>query len=196
MKYFLRILPAILMLAACRHVPPLPQDEARRSADRLIVSLWYPGSMLPAPPAPNPGFVARSAETERLRQLMESRKAELKTLLDAGQIGLGRDGFLETHDTSGLDADARDRIRDLIARENADRAALFHELARINSQPSWLSPIAVVYAQRYIEQAPPGWWYRDADNRWQQKAPALAVPPPAAPAEALPAAEPAAGGTP
>lgn len=189
MKLVLRLLPVVLLLlAGCRHAPPLPEDEARRSADRLIVSLWYPGSSLPAPLPAGPRFAARSAETERLRQLMESRQRALKALLDSGQIGLGRDGFLEQHDTSGLDVDARDQVRELVARENADRAALFHELAQLNRQPSWLSPIAGVYAQRYIEQAAPGWWYRDADNRWQQKAPAAAPTMEAAPAPEIPAA--------
>lgn len=161
------------LLGACSTQRPLPQAAADRAATELIIAIWS-GQRAEQPDQPlmlreTELFKGRSAEVNRLIVQMENRQPELKSLLDGGQIGLTRDGYLEQHETGALDLDTRDHIRDLVARENADRAALYRELAVLNRQPHWQSPLALVFGRRYLDQAAPGWWFRDGSNVWQQK---------------------------
>jgi uncharacterized protein YdbL (DUF1318 family) len=55
-----------------------------------------------------------------------------------------------------------------VADENADRNALYQEIARVNGQPQWEADIRSTFARRWVDNAPPGWWYQ-AGGSWQQK---------------------------
>jgi uncharacterized protein YdbL (DUF1318 family) len=55
-----------------------------------------------------------------------------------------------------------------VAAENADRAALYREIARANGHPEWEAEVRKTFAQRWIERAQPGWWVQRG-GAWVQK---------------------------
>ena len=57
----------------------------------------------------------------------------------------------------------------LVGVENADRVALYKEIARANGKPEWEAEIRNTFAQRWIEKASPGWYVQDAQGQWTKK---------------------------
>ena len=55
------------------------------------------------------------------------------------------------------------------SQENRDRSALYAEIARANGHPEWEPDIRQIFARRWIDNAPRGWWYMDAGGNWTQK---------------------------
>lgn len=103
-----------------------------------------------------------------LQQSMQQRHSQLAPLYAAGAVGLARDGTVALRDASSVPLAQRAQVTGLIAAENADRAALYREIARANSHPEWESDVRNTFAQRWIERAQPGWWVQGASG-WVQK---------------------------
>jgi uncharacterized protein YdbL (DUF1318 family) len=55
-----------------------------------------------------------------------------------------------------------------VAAENADRAALYREIARANGHPEWEAEVRRTFAQRWLERAQPGWWVQQGAS-WSRK---------------------------
>ncbi len=187
---------AALSLAACVTINVyFPAAAAEKAADRIIDDVWgqQPGAPATAPdgaPAPTsmidvqrllvglldlvvppaaaqePNIDASSPEVTHLKSQMENRFADLKPFLDSGAVGLTNDGFLAARE---VPLAQRTTVRNLIGNENADRSALYREIAVANKQPQWEKDIRAVFAQRWIAKAAGGWWYQDANGAWKQK---------------------------
>lgn len=104
-----------------------------------------------------------------LQQSMQRRYAELKPFLDSGAVGLTRDGNVALRDANLVPLPQRQQVNALLAADNADRAALYREVARANSHPEWEQDIRNTFAQRWIERAPAGWYYQTAAGTWARK---------------------------
>lgn len=152
-------------LAACISAPTLPQNDAAWTAERYIATVWG----LPAEAGPASQLTMQSMEIERLRAQMQNRYAELKPELDAGVIGLGNDGFVALRKPDQVALADRARLRAMVANENADRSALYRQIAASNGEPGWQTPLRAVFAQRWIVRAASGWWIQDASDHWYQK---------------------------
>lgn len=187
----------LLGLAACVTINVyFPAAAAEKAADRIIDDVWgvQPQGQPAAEPAPGSGgggapralqaaleFLLPSAhaqdinidisspESSRLRAQMETRFGELKPLLDTGVVGLTNDGYVAPRDTATVALALRNVLRTLVGNENADRAALYREIAVANGHPEWETQIRQVFAQRWIAKASAGWWYQDANGAWKQK---------------------------
>lgn len=103
-----------------------------------------------------------------LKQSMQRRHAQLAPLYDSGVIGLAADGNVALHDASGLPLAQRGQVNALVAAENADRAALYREIARANGHPEWEADVRKTFAERWIDRAPDGWWVQRA-GAWGRK---------------------------
>ncbi|MGB0220285.1 MAG: YdbL family protein [Sinimarinibacterium flocculans] len=130
---------------------------------------WTLDGLIPAAEAAEPNLDATSPEITRLKTQMERRFTDLKPLLDQGLVGLGADGFVAVRDPSAVPLAERNRVRTLVGNENADRAALYREIAVANGQPQWETQIREVFAARWIAKAQPGWWYQNDSGAWAQK---------------------------
>ena len=93
-----------------------------------------------------------------LRQSMQQRHAQLAPLYVSGAVGLANDGTVALRDASAIPLAQRGQMNAVIAAENADRAALYREIARANGHPEWEADVRKTFAQRWIERAQPGWW--------------------------------------
>ncbi|HET8882003.1 MAG TPA: DUF1318 domain-containing protein [Solimonas sp.] len=161
----LSVLLAGLAAAACSMTPALPANDAAWTAERYVAAVWN----LPAEAGPASRLDMRGLEIERLRAQMQNRYADLKPALDDGIIGLTADGFVALRDPDAVPVAERGRLRALAANENADRSALYRQIAVRNDEPAWQAPLREVFAQRWIVRAAPLWWIRDANGNWQQK---------------------------
>ena len=105
----------------------------------------------------------------QLTQSMESRHAQLKKYYDSGAVGLTADGLVELRDLNSVPLPERNAARKLVSDENTDRANLYREIAAANGHPEWESDIRSTFAQRWIDRASPGWYYKDKSGAWKQK---------------------------
>ncbi len=103
-----------------------------------------------------------------LQQSMQQRHAQLAPLYASGAVGLARDGTVALRDASSVPLAQRGQINGLIAAENADRAALYREIARANGHPEWEADVRATFAQRWIDRAQPGWWVQGGGG-WVKK---------------------------
>lgn len=190
------LLAATAALAACVTINVyFPAAAAEKAADRIIDDVWGTQQNAPVSPPPTsaleqatqrlalalldlvvppaqaaePNIDIASPEIVRLKTQMERRFAELKPHFDSGIVGLSADGYVAVRDPAAVPLASRNAVRTLVANENADRAALYREIAVANNQPQWEAQIREVFAARWIAKAQPGWWYQDAGGAWKQK---------------------------
>jgi uncharacterized protein len=193
--FYTGLLAATAALAACVTINVyFPAAAAEKAADRIIDDVWgareaaptpAPTSsaaqvlqtlaagalqlLIPAAQAAEPDIDISSPEITRLKSQMERRFAELKPYFNDGVVGLTADGDVAVRDPAAVPLANRNTVRTLVANENADRAALYREIAAANGQPQWESQIREVFANRWIAKAQPGWWYQDTSGAWKQK---------------------------
>jgi uncharacterized protein YdbL (DUF1318 family) len=89
-------------------------------------------------------------------------------LYASGAIGLAADGSIALRDASAVPLAQRGGVNALVAAENADRSALYREVARANQHPEWEQDVRRTFAQRWIDRAPAGWWVQRGGT-WAQK---------------------------
>ena len=103
-----------------------------------------------------------------LKQSMQRRHAQLAPLYDTGVIGLAADGNVALRDASAVPLAQRAQVNALVASENADRAALYREIARANGHPEWEADVRKTFGERWIDRAPAGWWVQRGGS-WGRK---------------------------
>lgn len=147
---------------------PVP-DSSLRNPDvgqPLFISLleWL---VAPAEAAANINIQSPAIST--LRASMEARFSRLKAFYDAGSVGMTNDGLIKVRDLNAVALRDRKTVKTLVADENRDRSALYREIASANGHPEWEADIRKTFAQRWIANAPAGWWYQDAGGNWKKK---------------------------
>ena len=103
-----------------------------------------------------------------LKASMQQRHTRLATFYDSGAIGLTDQGLLAVRDVSAAPIAQRGDVNRLVAEENADRRALYREVAQANGHPEWAADVQSTFAQRWIEKAPSNWWVQRGGS-WSQK---------------------------
>lgn len=103
-----------------------------------------------------------------LKGAMQQRHARLAPLYAAGTVGQAADGTIALRDASGVPLAQRGQVNSLIAAENADRLALYREIARANGHPEWEADVRRTFAERWIDRAQPGWWVQRGGS-WVRK---------------------------
>jgi uncharacterized protein YdbL (DUF1318 family) len=184
-----------LVLAACVTVNVyFPAAAAEKAADRIIEDIWGPGKA----PKPDGNeqtsvhglagdvlvaaldFVIPAAQAQAdidisspairaLTASMKSRAGALDPFFSSGAIGLTADGLVEIRDANAVPLADRNRLRKLVADENADRNSLYREIATANGNPDWEADIRSTFAQRWIANARAGWYYKSGAGAWTQK---------------------------
>ncbi|ADE15531.1 conserved hypothetical protein [Nitrosococcus halophilus Nc 4] len=189
----------VVGLAACVTINIyFPAAAAEKAADRIIEDVWEQDATTPAAPPPpaeqesaappppsawsrlldflltpaaaaEPNLDISSPAIERLTASMERRHHQLRPYFQSGAIGLTHDGLVAIREAQGIPLKDRTRVNQLIAAENNDRNALYREIARANGHPEWEAQLRGTFARRWIQKAPPGWWYQNAQGQWVQK---------------------------
>ena len=189
-KLTLTLSGAAVLVAACVTINVyFPAAAAEKAADRIIEDVWHTPAAAPAKPtsalparilvgigefllpsaqAQQPNIDITSPEVQRIQASMAARHANLKPFYDSGAVGLTGDGMVAVRDANSVPLAQRNAVKTLVADENAERKALYHEIAVANGQPQWEGQIQSVFAQRWVAKAAGGWWYQDSSG-WKQK---------------------------
>jgi hypothetical protein len=103
------------------------------------------------------------------KSAMAARHSQLAPHYASGALGLARDGNVAVREANAVPLAQRGSIQSAVAAENADRAALYREIAKANGNPAWEADIRATFAQRWIDKAQPGWWVQNAQGAWVKK---------------------------
>lgn len=187
---------AAVTLAACVTINVyFPAAAAEKAADRIIEDVWgdeargkeqsavepfSPRDVLLAAARGTLDLLVPAAHAQadidisspairKFTASMESRFSQLEKFFASGAVGLTADGLVDVRDPNAVPLAERNAVRKLVADENADRNALYREIASANGHPEWESDIRNTFAQRWIAKARAGWWYRNAGGQWVQK---------------------------
>lgn len=188
-----------LALAACVTINVyFPAAAAEKAADRIIEDIWGPdkaakpaGNEQSAVVSPADGMLAMavrgalefvvpaahaqadidisSPAIRALTASMKDRAADLDPFFVSGAIGLTADGLIEIRDANSVPLADRNRLRKLVSDDNADRNALYREIATANGHPEWEADIRSTFAERWVANARAGWYYKSAAGAWKQK---------------------------
>lgn len=109
-----------------------------------------------------------SSAIAALESKMKARHQILKPYYDNGAIGLTSNGLITVRDAKAIALKERNKVNGLVADENKDRDAMYAEIARANGHPEWRADIQSTFANRWISNAPSGWWYQSSGG-WKQK---------------------------
>jgi uncharacterized protein YdbL (DUF1318 family) len=184
-----------LALAACVTINVyFPAAAAEKAADRIIEDIWGPGQQ--PKPAGNEqsslghaagdilvaalDFVIPAAHAQAdidisspairaLTASMKGRAGQLEPFFSSGAIGLTADGLVEVRDANAVPLADRNKLRKLVADDNADRNSLYREIASANGHPEWEADIRSTFAERWIANARAGWHYKSKSGDWTQK---------------------------
>lgn len=146
-----------------------PTSHGPSSSSSLMLLAWALDRVVPPAAAQAPDLRVETPTTNRLRAAMRARNAELGPHLRSGAVGFGRDGFVAIRDLSEVPLRDRAQVQRLVREENADRSALYKEIARANDRPDWESNIQQTFARVWVDEAPSGYWYQDGGGNWRQK---------------------------
>lgn len=188
-----RLLPAVLaalLLAACVTINVyFPAGEVQKAADQVIEDVWQPGSQPDAGPGAGGALLLRfagavlahvvapaeaaevdidisSPAVKKIRDSMAARHRQLAPYYNSGAIGLTQDALIDIRDLSAVPLPERNTVRKLVADENADRQALYREIARANGHPEWEGDIRQVFARRWIDKKQANWYYVAPNGQW------------------------------
>lgn len=103
-----------------------------------------------------------------VRASLKQRHETLRAYMDAGALGITRDGQTILRDPSLVPLSERQKIQGMLVAENADWDALYREIANANGHPEWEPEVRNTFAQRRMEKAKPGWWVQ-APSGWVKK---------------------------
>jgi uncharacterized protein YdbL (DUF1318 family) len=190
----LMMIGLVMFLAACVTINVyFPEAAAEQAADRFIQDVLgedqeAPTSDVePSETAPATGFqfsdlfVSRAwaqspnidvntPQIQAIKQRMAERhQAHLAGWFEAGAIGLSNDGMVEIRDRSAIGLADRRNLERVVGEENADRRAVYREIAVANGQPGWEDEIRQTFARRWIANARSGWIYQQDDGSWARK---------------------------
>lgn len=135
------------------------------------LSIFAVFACLPARPAWAVAFEFQieSPSITAIRKSLEDRFTTLGEYFDNGVVGLTWEGNVALREAEGMQLEVRKLVEALVADENKDRLTLIREIARANGRPDWEENLRATFAQRWIQRAPPGWYYRDSNRHWVRK---------------------------
>jgi uncharacterized protein YdbL (DUF1318 family) len=124
-----------------------------------------------APPAQakQPDIDISTPGIKKLQAAMRGRHQALQPFYASGAVGMTSKGLLAVRDPGAVPLPDRNKVKQLVAQENQDRNALYAEIARENGHPEWEAQIRGTFAERWIANAPGGWWHQGGSGQWRQK---------------------------
>lgn len=187
---YLFVISAVLALAACVTINVyFPEAAAERAADRFIQdvigendrhsevpapiggsSFRFSGLFMASAYAQAPNINIDTPQVQTIKERMAERhRNQLAEWYEAGAIGLSRQGLVEIRDRSAVSLADRRNLERVVSDENADRNAVYREIAVANGHPEWESDIRETFARQWIANARSGWYYQGADGEWTRK---------------------------
>jgi uncharacterized protein YdbL (DUF1318 family) len=152
--------------------PPQSYHLTDERPDYLVAAL---GSVLNAVvPAARAQDAAQSIDVSspaitQITASMGKRYPELDKYFSSGAVGLTNSGNVDVRDLNSVPLPERATVKRLVSEDNADRAALYAEVAKANNHPEWEGDIRKSFARRWVAKAKAGTYYQDDAGAWKQK---------------------------
>jgi len=135
----------------------------------LIAALMFLTTIFLAPLAQAAADIEiNTPAVSAIKNSMQARHTQLEPFYASGAVGLTRDGLVSVRDANAVPLSQRQSVNGLVSAENADRNALYKEIANGNGHPEWEAEVRGTFAQRWAQKAPAGWWVEGA-NGWVKK---------------------------
>jgi len=126
--------------------------------------------LIPSAHAQSANIDIETPQINAIKQRMAERhRNELAAWYDAGAIGLDNSGLVQIRDRAAVGLAERRRLESVVAEENADRRAVYREIAVANGHPEWEEQIRDTFARRWIANAKAGWYYQNDAGDWVRK---------------------------
>lgn len=139
-----------LLLLACLALPALDAMAAEPAKPAINLDIGTPSVIV-------------------VKHSIAQRTSRLARFYEAGEIGLGQDGFIYLRDGVKMNLAKRQIAEKLIDIENQERKALIQALADSNGRRDAESEIWELMRARWNQQWKSGWWLRDAAGKWSRK---------------------------
>ena len=181
-----------VVLAACLTVNVYfyPSEEVDQTAQQIIEDIR--GTIMPendleeTPKGEGAGSqgwhltgVAHAADKETsvsnpaidaIKKRITQRFDKLKPYFKAGAIGEANDGLVSIRDASILPMKDRATLNRIVNEENADRTALYQEVAKeLGVETKDLPKVQQSFAKKWQAFAGAGWWVQDAAGNWSKR---------------------------
>jgi uncharacterized protein len=135
---------------------------------KLLFSLMLVFSFLSLQVSAAPDLDINTPAISAIKNSMQARHIQLAPHYASGAIGLTGNGLIAVRDATALPLRDRQSINSVVAAENADRNALYKEIANGNGHPEWEGQIRSTFAGRWVDKAQPGWYFQNSTG-WVQK---------------------------
>lgn len=149
--------------------PPAPDQQGYRGDHLSGFAVALADLLIPSAHAQQPDINIATPGINKLKASMQARHAALSAFYNSGAIGMTNNGLLAVRDAKAIPLKDRNRVNKLVADENRDRNLLYAEIAKANGHPEWEAQIRSIFAQRWVANAPAGWWYQSAGGGWTKK---------------------------
>ncbi len=115
-------------------------------------------------------FKISGAKTTDLKNKMSKRLGELLVHKRSGLIGEDNMGLLLIRDKSKVKPILLKKLETLVGNENADRADLYAEVARLNGlKANTMQDIGRTFSHSFQAESPSGTWIQSDGGEWTQK---------------------------
>ncbi|MEM7467961.1 MAG: DUF1318 domain-containing protein [Pseudomonadota bacterium] len=155
--------------------PPNGTDAAAPPQSYQLDQNWFYQSLafmgdilIPPAAAQSPDINIQTPAINSLKNSMAGRHQKLKSGYANGAVGMASNGLLVLRDPKAVPLQQRNQIKQLIVQENKERNKLYGEVAKANGHPEWEKEIRAIFAQRWVGNAPAGWWF-ETGGAWKQK---------------------------
>jgi uncharacterized protein YdbL (DUF1318 family) len=146
-----------------------PQSGIQDAAPALVLAGRLLELLVPPAQAQQADININTPAIRSIRASLEKRQPGLAPHYASGAVGFDNDGSVAIRDLNAVPLAERNRLKKLVAEENADRARLYAEIARANGHPEWEPQVRSNFARVWVEEAPRGYWYRDGRGNWQRR---------------------------
>lgn len=140
----------LILLLACLTLPAIDAGAAEAAKPPINLDIGTP-----------PVVVVKHALAQRTSRLVR--------FYEAGEIGLGVDGFIYLREGVKMNLVKQQIAEKLIDAENQERKALIQALADSNGRRNEEAAVWELQRARWNQQWKSGWWLRDALGKWSQK---------------------------
>jgi uncharacterized protein YdbL (DUF1318 family) len=142
-------------------------QEGKKKEEKSVSQSAF--SLIPAVYAQEEETVS-TPKIRALKQSLKDKEPLLKPFFDQGHIGEANNGMIQIRSEEGLSLKDKAELRRLTKEVNSERETLYAEVAKaLNIEESQVPRIQKIFARRWIENSPPGWWIQNDDGEWIRK---------------------------
>lgn len=147
-------------------VPEEETDEAEKGKGDAETGGW---DLVGVAYAAGRETTVSNAAIDALKEKLKKRAGTLARYFDAGAIGEGNDGLVVIRDAAAVPMKDRAKLNGVVKEENADRMALYKEVAEeLKVKDKDLPQVQKSFAEQWRQTARKGWWVQDEQGGWYQ----------------------------